>query len=300
MNTLVTGGGGFIGSHLVERLLQDGHRVTVLDKFSKGINLQFQKHHENLKLIKCDISKEKEVRQAYFTDIDWIFHLAAKSNNYQSIQDPLVYQRTNLMGTIYILEAARKSHIKKFLFAASSTCYGKPEVYPTPETAEIKLQNPYALSKYLTELSVLHWGRIYKLPVISLRFFDVYGAKNRRDGSYGPVLSIFMNQKKNGVPFTVVGDGTQSRDFIFVTDVVEAYILAARSDITGEVFNVGSGKAHSIKQIVEFLGGKISYIPRRPGELDYACADISKIKKELNWKPQVTFREGMKKVLENL
>ncbi len=303
---LVTGGAGFIGSHLVERLLKEGHRVTVLDNFSTGRmeNLRQFKGNKRLKIIEVDISDNNFQFQSsnskFFHGVDWVFHLAALADIVPSIVRPLDYHRANVDGTVNILEISRKAGVKRFIYAASSSCYGIPDKYPTPETAPIRPQYPYALTKYIGEEYVLHWGKIYHLPVVSLRFFNVYGPRSRTSGTYGAVFGTFLAQKIAGKPFTVVGDGKQTRDFTFVTDVVSAIIIAAKSDIKNEVFNVGSGKTYSVNRLVELLGGEVVHIPKRPREPDCTLADITKIKKVLGWKPKVSFEKGVKIMVENI
>lgn len=301
MRTLVTGGAGFIGSHLVEYLLKDGHRVTVLDNFSTGRkeNLARLKTNSRLQIHKVDIVNFGAIKK-YFKNIDWVFHLAALADIVPSITEPIKYHKNNVNGTVNVLEASRLAGVKKFIYTASSSCYGIPDVYPTPEAAEIRPQYPYALTKYLGEQYVLHWGEVYKLPVVSLRLFNVYGPKSRTSGTYGAVFGIFLAQKINNKPFTVVGDGQQTRDFTFVTDVCDAFIKAAKSDIRDEIFNVGSGNPQSVNRLAELLGGKVVHIPKRPGEPDFTCADITKIKKALGWEPEVSFEKGVRIMLDNI
>ena len=176
-----------------------------------------------------------------------------------------------------VVECARQAGVKRFVYAASSSCYGIPDLYPTPETAPIRPQYPYALTKNLGEQIVLHWGQVYELPVVSLRLFNVYGPWSRTSGTYGAVFGVFLAQKLAGKPFTVVGDGTQTRDFTFVTDVVDAFVCAAQSDVCNEVFNVGTGGTYSVNRLVALLGGGVVYVPKRPGEPDCTLADTSKI-----------------------
>ena len=301
MKSLVTGGAGFIGSHLVDRLIAEGHEVIVIDNFSTGRpeNLKQHEKNKNLTLIKADIEDFKTI-QKYFKGIDWVFHIAALADIVPSIQHPDDYFRANVDGTFSVLEAARNANVKRFIYAASSSSYGIPDHYPTPETAEIRPQYPYALTKYMAEELVLHWGQVYKLPVVSMRFFNVYGPRARTSGTYGAVFGVFLAQKLNGKPFTVVGDGSQLRDFIYVTDVVSACVTAAKSSISGETFNVGSGNPQSINTLVEFLGGDVEYIPKRPGEPPRTHADISKIQKLLKWKPSVPFKEGVKIMIDHI
>lgn len=301
MKTLVTGGAGFIGSHLVDRLLSLGHSVTVLDNFSTGRkkNLEDHKNNPNLQIQSAELSSFGEIEK-FFKGIDWVFHIAALADIVPSIQNPLNYHQSNVDGTISVLEAARKYKIKKIIYAASSSCYGIPKIYPTPETAPIQPQYPYALTKNIGEQMLMHWGNIYKLPVIALRFFNVFGPRSRTTGTYGAVFGVFLAQKLNDQPFTVVGDGSQTRDFTFVSDVVDACVVAAQSNIHQEIFNVGSGRAVSVNHLVELLGGTVTYIPKRPGEPDCTQADISKIKRILNWKPKVSFEEGVELLLKNI
>lgn len=301
MKALVTGGAGFIGSHLVDHLLADGHHVVVLDDFSTGRpgNLELADAHPQFQAVRVDVAEEATIRP-YFNGIDWVFHLAALADIVPSIERPLDYHRANVEGTISVLEAARKGGVRRFVYAASSSCYGIPDVYPTPESAEIRPQYPYALTKYVGERYVLHWGRVYRLPVVSLRLFNVYGPRSKTSGVYGAVFGVFLAQKLHDQPFTVVGDGTQTRDFIFVTDVVDAFVLAAASDVTGEVFNVGSGQTYSINRLVELLGGPVVHVPKRPGEPERTHADISKVRARLGWEPTISLEEGVKTLLEQI
>ena len=301
MKIIVTGGAGFIGSHLVDLLLDQGHDVTVLDNFSTGRpqNLLHHKDNPNLRLIEADIVDYDNI-DPYFEGIDWVFHLAALADIVPSIEKPINYHRSNVDGTVNVLQSSVKHNVKRFLYAASSSCYGIPDVYPTPETAEIRPQYPYALTKNVAEQYVMHWGEVYKLPVVALRLFNVYGTRSRTSGTYGAVFGVFLAQKLANKPFTVVGDGAQTRDFTYVTDVANAFYTAAKSDIVNEVMNVGSDDTYSVNRIVELLDGDVVYIPKRPGEPDCTYADISKIKKNLNWAPKITIEEGVKKILENI
>jgi UDP-glucose 4-epimerase len=299
--TLVTGGAGFIGSHLVDRLLKDGHEVIVLDNFSTGRpqNLDHHKENKKLRIVEADIAEFHAIEQ-YFDGIDWVFHIAALADIVPSIKFPFAYHRSNVDGTISVLEASRTHNIKRFIYAASSSCYGIPDVFPTPEDADIRPQYPYALTKNVGEQYVMHWGQLYKLPVISLRMFNVYGPRSRTSGTYGAVFGVFLAQKLAGSAYTVVGDGAQTRDFTFVTDVVDAYIKAAETAACGEIFNIGSGNTYSINRLVELLGGKVTYIPKRPGEPDCTFADVTKIKKYLNWEARTSFEEGVRIMIENI
>lgn len=302
MKVLVTGGCGFIGSHMVDRLLSDGHEVVVLDNCSTGRieNLEHHKGNQNLTVHFCDISNY-DLIETHFDGVEKVFHIAALADIVPSIQDPLKYHKSNVDGTINVLEASRKYNIKQFIYAASSSCYGIPEKYPTPEETKIDPQYPYALTKYLGEEYVLHWHKIYGLPVTSLRFFNVYGPRSRTSGTYGAVFGVFLAQKLANKPYTIVGDGNQTRDFTFVTDVVDACVTASESDkAIGEVFNVGSNDHYSINRLVELLGGEKTYIPKRPGEPECTFADTSKIQKIIGWEPKVSIEEGVQIMLDNI
>lgn len=300
MKAIVTGGAGFIGSHMVDLLVNNNFEVIVIDNLINGREENINKS-SNVKFLKADISNYSVSFDEYFEDVDYVFHFAAMADIVPSINNPLLYHKANVDGTINILEASKKSkNLKKFVYAASSSCYGIPDIYPTPEISLIKPEYPYAHTKRIGEEYVLHWGQVYKLPVVSMRFFNVYGLRHRTSGTYGAVFGVFLAQLLNNKPLTIVGDGEQTRDFTFVTDVVDACFTAAKSDITNEIFNVGSDNTYSINYLVELLGGEKIYIPKRPGEPDCTYADISKIKKMLNWTPKVSFEDGVKIMLENI
>ncbi len=301
LTCLVTGGAGFIGSHLVERLLADGRRVQVIDNYSTGRleNLAEFVDDENLSVHEADVSELEEIRP-FFRGVEQVFHLAALADIVPSIQRPMDYHHANVDGTVAVLEAARGAGVERFLYVASSSCYGIPDIYPTPEAAEIRPQYPYALSKRLGEECVLHWGQVYGVSVVSCRLFNVYGPRSRTSGTYGAVFGVFLKQKIAGEPFTVVGDGAQTRDFTFVTDVAEALVRAADSDLRGEILNIGSGAPSSVNRLVELLGGDKVHIPKRPGEPDQTWADIGKIERLLGWRPQVSFEEGVARMSERI
>jgi UDP-glucose 4-epimerase len=252
-----------------------------------------------LQIHQVDISEYAAIR-SLFSGVEWVFHLGALADIVPSIQQPLKYHKANVDGTIAVLEAARSAGIRRFLYAASSSCYGTPDQFPTPETAPIKPMHPYGLTKNLGEQYVLHWNKVYKLPCVSLRLFNVYGPRARTSGAYGAVFGVFLAQKLAGKPFTVVGDGSQTRDFTFVTDVAEAFVRAAESGIEGEVLNVGSGNTYSVNYLVSLLGGDVIHVPKRPGEPDCTFADIRKISQMLEWRPKVRFEDGVRIMLENI
>lgn len=299
-NVVVTGGAGFIGSHLTETLLKDGHKVHVIDNYTTGRpqNLNGFSDHANLRVTQADIATAD--LQALLSGYDWVMHLAALADIVPSIQTPDAYFRSNVVGTQRVVEAARHVGIKRLVYAASSSSYGIPDVYPTPESAAIRPQYPYAFTKYVGEEIVQHWNQVYGLPTVCLRMFNVYGPRSRTSGTYGAVFGVFLAQKLAGKPFTVVGDGTQTRDFTFVSDVVSAFISAAKSDISGVSMNVGSGHTYSVNRLIELLGGDKIYIPKRPGEPDCTFADISRIKELLHWSPRVSLEDGVGIMLRNI
>ncbi len=301
MKTLVTGGSGFIGSHLVDRLLADGHDVVVVDNFSTGRreNLAHLADCANLEIHEVDIAGSVELEDV-FAGAEWVFHLAALADIVPSIQNPMAYHDSNVNGTVRVLEAVRKVGARRFIYAASSSCYGIPDQYPTSETVPVNPEYPYALTKFVAEQYVMHWGKVYDLPVLSLRMFNVYGPRSRTTGTYGAVFGVFLAQKLAGKPFTVVGDGTQTRDFTFVSDVADAYVIAAESDLRDEVFNIGSGGTYSINRLVELLGGEVIHIAKRPGEPDCTFADVSKARTLLGWEAKVSFEDGVRIMMENI
>lgn len=299
---IVTGGGGFIGSHLIDRLVSERRQVRVIDNFSTGSPANLEQHRGNpaVEIIQADISEANGLR-GLFDGAKRIFHVAALADIVPSIQKPDAYFHSNVQGTFNVLEAARAAGIERFLYAASSSCYGIPDDYPTSEDAEIRPQYPYALTKYLGERLVLHWAQVYKLPALSLRLFNVFGPRSRTNGTYGAVFGVFLAQLLADQPLTIVGDGTQTRDFTFVTDVVDAFVTAANSDKVGRVYNVGSGNTYSVNKLVKLLGGKKTVrIPKRPGEPDCTWADVTRIEKELGWRAKTSFEDGVRIVLENI
>jgi UDP-glucose 4-epimerase len=298
---VVTGGAGFIGSHMVDLLLGEGYRVHVIDNLVGGRleNLVHRQGNANLQVEVRDI-RELAADDSLFTGAEYVFHFAGIGDIVPSIDKPADYLSTNVMGTVKVLECARHAKIRKLVFAASSSCYGLAEV-PTREDAPIRPEYPYALSKYMGEEAVLHWGRVYRLPVNSIRIFNAYGTRSKTSGAYGAVFGVFFAQKIAGKPFTLVGDGTQRRDFLFVTDVASAFFLAATTPLVNEIFNLGAGNPQTVNRLIELLGGgEVVRLPKRPGEPDCTWADITKIQRELGWKQRVSFEEGVGKMIENI
>jgi len=299
MKAIVTGGFGFIGSHLVEFLLSKNFKVIVIDNLSTGKKENLKNSIKKIKFVKADISNKKKIIK-HFKGVDFVFHLAALADIVPSIQNPNEYFRSNVDGTLSILECCRKNKVKKIIYAASASCYGITKKFPTNENSKIELMYPYALTKWLGEQIVMHWTKIYKINANSLRLFNVYGPRSRSNSNYGAVFGVFLAQKLSNKPFTIVGNGKQTRDFTFVTDVVEAMYKACKSNISGQIFNVGSEKEISVNYIVKLLGGKKINIPKRPGEPDRSLADIKKIKKYLKWSPKVSIEQGIDRLLKNI
>lgn len=298
---LVTGGAGFIGSHLSGLLLDNGHEVVVVDNLSTGTisNISGFVDSPNLKFIELDICNNKRLSDV-FVGIDWVFHLAALADIVPSIENPESYFHANVVGTLNIAQLSVQNNVKKVVYAASSSCYGIPGKFPTDESSACDPKYPYALTKYLGEQILRHWNSVYGLPTISLRLFNVYGPRARTSGTYGAVFGVFLAQKLAGAPFTIVGDGTQTRDFTFVLDVCKAFLAAAQSNLSGEIMNVGSGNTYTVNELVRLLDGPTVSIPKRPGEPDCTFADITKIKKSLNWIPTVSLEQGVNIMLANI
>ena len=299
---IVTGGAGFIGSHLVDLLIKNNFIVRVIDDFSGGHEKNLKQHINNNSLFveKINICNLKN-NHSIFKDVDYIYHFAGKGDIVPSIEQPYEYLNTNVLGTVNILEGAKNMNIKKFVYAASSSCYGLAET-PTRETNKIQTLYPYALSKYQGEQCVMHWHRVYGLSTISLRIFNAYGERVRTTGAYGAVFGVFFKQKLEKKPFTVVGDGNQKRDFLYVKDVAKAFFAASQSSKSGEIYNLGAGSPQTINKLVELIGnenGKIN-IPERPGEPNCTWADITKIKKDLNWFPEISFDEGVSLMMKTI
>jgi UDP-glucose 4-epimerase len=297
---VVTGGAGFIGSHMVDLLLDRGYAVRVVDNLRGGhrSNLEHRMANPDLGCHWLDI-RTLAPDSPVFEGAKYVFHFAGIGDIVPSIEQPVEYMDVNIQGTVRVLECARAAAVEKFVYAASSSCYGLAAT-PTDENHPIAPQYPYASSKYLGEQAVFHWRKVYNLPVNSICIFNAYGPRVRTTGVYGAVFGVFLRQKLAGRPFTVVGDGTQTRDFIYVTDVAASFLEAAETKIVGERFNVGAGKPESINRLVTILGGEVVYVPKRPGEPDCTFANINKIKTQLGWSPNVDFEDGVKNMLKEI
>ena len=298
--SLVTGGAGFLGSHMVDFLLKKKHKVIVVDDLSTGIkeNLSHNLNNKNFFFIKKNIQNFK-LNDIKNKKIDYIFHFAGRAAIVPSIVNPSLYFNTNVLGTLNLLENFRKLKIKKFVYAASSSCYGNAKV-PTNENNTISLLHPYAASKYYGEQLCMHWNNVYKMPINSIRIFNAYGTRVSFNQGYGAAFSIFLKQKLEKKPLTIVGNGKQKRDFIFATDLAKAFYLSAKSKYSGEIYNLGTGKPTSVNKIAKLIGGKKINIPRRPGEPNITQANINKIKKHLRWKPKVSISNGTASMIKNI
>ena len=297
---VVTGGAGFIGSHMVDLLVERGFEARVVDNLAGGREQNLEHHAGNplLKFERRDI-RSYQPGDPLFSGARYVFHFAGIGDIVPSIEKPLDYMSVNVQGTVHMLECARHAGIEKFVYSASSSCYGLAQV-PTREDHPIAPQYPYGLSKYQGEQACFHWHQIYRLPVNSIRIFNAYGTRSRTSGAYGAVFGVFLRQMLAGKPFTVVGDGTQTRDFLYVTDVAKAFLAAAETPRTGRVYNLGAGKPQSVNRLVELLGGQKTSIPKRPGEPDCTWADIARITSELQWKPEVSFEDGVARIVANI
>ena len=297
---VVTGGAGFIGSHMVDVLADRGYAVRVVDNLIGGRRENLAHHAANGGVV----LEERDIRSyapedALFKGAKYVFHFAGIGDIVPSIERPLEYMSANVQGTVHMLECARHANVQKFVYGASSSCYGLASV-PTTEDHPIQPQYPYALSKYQGEQAAFHWHQVYKLPVNSVRIFNAYGTRSRTSGAYGAVFGVFLRQKLAGKPFTVVGDGTQRRDFLYVTDVAKAFLAAAETERVGRFWNLGAGNPQSVNRLIELLGGERINIPKRPREPECTWADIARITAELGWRPQVSFEDGVAKIVANI
>ena len=296
MRSLVTGGAGFIGSHLVDTLLEMGHQVTVVDNESSTCNEKFY-WNDKAWNVKADISDEKMMEQVFscvnegMPKIDWVFHLAAYSRIQIALQNPVGCVRTNVLGTTTLLQFAREHGVKAFINSSTSSSYGLKNEPPLREDMPPDCLNPYSVSKVAAENMCKMYSDLFDMNIVNLRYFNVYGDRQPVKGQYAPVVGLFLEQFKRGEAFTIVGDGEQRRDFTHVNDVVGANIAAAEraSDISGEIINVGTGTNHSVNQIANMISNSYTknFIPPRPAEARVTLADISKAKKLLGYMPSI-------------
>jgi|TARA_Y100000052_G_C2935213_1_gene76978 UDP-glucose 4-epimerase len=296
MISLVTGAAGFIGSNLVDYLLEQGHTVVSVDNESAN-NEKFHWTHENgMALnVKGDITDYKFMKNV-FTDVDYVFHLAAESRLQPAIENPIGAVEKNCVGTTVMLQCAREAGVKRFVYSSTSSAYGN-NPYPNVETQPDDCLNPYSASKAAGEKFCKMYTDLYGLETVILRYFNVFGQRSPARGQYAPVIGIFQRQKEAGEPLTLVGDGSQKRDFIHVEDVARANYIAATADLgdhIGEVFNIGSGKNYSIKDIADVISDNQVFIPKRSGEMETTLADITKVESVMGWKPEIDVLEWIK------
>ena len=303
MNVLITGGAGFIGSHLSENLKNDKRikKIYIIDNLISGSkkNISGILKDKKIKFIKQDIKNINKIKN-YFKNVSVVFHLAGLVDVANSINNPLKYLKNNLLGTLNILECMKIYNVKKIIFAASSSCYGNAGKNSINESQKVEPESPYAYSKNSAEELIKLFSKINKTNFVSLRLFNVYGQRAKMTGNYASVISIFLRQKKNNKPLTIVGDGNQSRDFVHVLDVVEAFKKASFSKNKNKVYNIGTGKSETINKIAKIFGGKKKFISKRAGDLRFSKAKISKVKKDLKWIPKKKLNKSIQELIKNL
>lgn len=295
MYSLVTGGSGFIGSNLVDYLLSKGERVICIDNESANNDKFYWSDNDRVISLKVDICNYKELRNC-FMNVKHVYHLAAESRLQPAIENPIQAVHRNCVGTATVLQCAREAGVERFIYSSTSSGYGNNPV-PNVETQPDDCLNPYSASKIAAEKFCKMYTNLYGLETVVLRYFNVYGDRSPTKGQYAPVIGIFQRQKDAGEPLTIVGDGSQKRDFIHVKDVARANYLASIMPLkghAGEVFNVGSGKCVSVQSIADAISDNQTYIPKRPGEMDVTFANISKIANVLGWMPEIDVLDWIK------
>ncbi len=303
MRALVTGGAGFIGSHIVEELLRGGASVRVLDNFSSGKRENLAAFQGDLEIMEGDL-RDTEVIKAATRDVNLVFHLAAFVSVPQSMAEPEACFAINVGGTVTLLEAARRAGVRKVVLSSSTAVYGNPEEFPTDEEAPLRPVSPYALSKQVNELYARLYTQTFNLPVTALRYFNVYGPRQRPDSDYAAAISIFTRRLVNGEPITIYGDGKQSRDFIFVKDVVCANLMAAESNAAGEAFNICTGRETSLLDLLEELSEisprqpEVRFDAPRPGDIYRSYGNPEKAAAMLGFRAQTTLANGLAQTVE--
>lgn len=298
MKCIVTGGSGFIGSNLVDRLIKEGHQVVVIDNESSESNDTFYQN-DKATYYKCDIADYDSVRPL-FDGVNWVFHLAAESRIGPCIENPLLAVRTNVQGTSVMLQCAREVKVKRFVFSSTSSIYGMADA-PNKETDPEDCLNPYSATKLCAEHMCKVYYKLYRLPVIILRYFNVFGDREPTRGQFAPVTSRFMKQKADGVPLTVVGSGNQRRDFVHVSDVVEMNMNAAKTEPSvsfGQVINVGTGVSYSVLELARMISDTVTFLEPRPGEANETRADIRRARDWFWFEPSVDIVQWLKDKLK--
>lgn len=294
---LVTGGAGFIGSHLVDKLIESEHQVKIVDNISLGDRDYVNESAEFFKLDIRNFDRLNKIAE----DVDVIFHLAAEPRVPVTMEKPRETHQINVGGTINILEAARRNDVSKVVFSSSAAVYGDQDELPISEDADKNYKSPYGLHKITGEKYMQVYSHTFDLDTVCLRYFNVYGPRKTAEGSYPMVIPIFLKQKREGEPLTIVGDGEQTRDYVHVKDVVRANLKAWQSSISdGEAFNIGSGIQISVNEIADIIGGETTHIPEREGEIRHSCSDITKAKQKLDWEPAVEFEEGLRNLINRI
>lgn len=303
MHILVTGGAGFIGSHLVEELLRRGDSVRVLDNFSTGRRENLQSFRGDLEIVEADLRDAARVKDAV-TGVDWVFHLAAFISVPQSMLDPETCFAVNVGGTVSLLEASRRAGVRKVVLASSTAVYGDTDTFPTTEETPLRPLSPYAVSKQVTELYTRLYTQTFNLPVIALRFFNVYGPRQRPDSPYAAAIPIFVDRLVTGQPIAIYGDGRQSRDFVYVKDVVHANLLAAETEAAGEAYNVCSGRETTLLDLLEELSEiaprqpEVRFEAPRSGDIYRSLGSPAKAEQAFGFRALTSLADGLAQTVE--
>jgi len=300
MKVIVTGGGGFIGSHIVDRLIEEGHNVIVIDNESAECHNQFY-YNDKAHNYKFDICDYENIRPL-FDGVDYVFHLAAEARIQPSLTNPLLTVRTNSLGTTTVLQCAREAGVKRVIYSSTSSAYGRKNFLNNfwwkglSENMEDDCLTPYSVSKVSGEKMCKMYSELFGLDTVTLRYFNVYGEREPTKGQYAPVIGLFLRQKNAGQPMTIVGDGEQRRDFTYIKDVVDANMLCMNYEgkLKGEMFNIGTGKNYSINELADIISGDKIYIPERKGESRVTLANRSKAENILGWFPKRNLEEYLK------
>jgi len=298
---ILTGGAGFIGSFVAEGLVELGHHLVVIDSLITGRVDNLKKIINNIEFIHCDLALVNHDKLCeIFHGADVLIHLAAIADIVPSVENPVPYFENNVKSTLSVMEAARATGVKRVVYAASSSCYGDSPETPTRISQPISCKYPYALTKYLGEELIIHWSKLYGLEYVSLRLFNIYGPRARTSGTYGAVMGVFLAQHLNKSDLTIVGDGQQKRDFTYVTDTANAFILAAELGRPSGIFNISLGNPRKILDLANLISNKQSFIPTRPGEPEITWGDSSNFRMNFSWNPSVELEEGVNLCLKEV